>query len=136
LRLFRAKTVHDVLRPYTYYYAGAQLIALREITTTANPTGTLYYLPSDHPSASLRASPGQHEPVTCGNSTCGAVGSVVARQWYYPYGAVRASTGTLPTKRTFTGQLADETGLYFYNARYYSPCDERPPVQAIQCVFE
>jgi len=46
---------------------------------------------------------------------------VVARQWYDPYGTVRASTGTLPTKRTFTGQLADETGLYFYNARYYAP---------------
>jgi RHS repeat-associated protein len=45
---------------------------------------------------------------------------VVARQWYYPYGAVRASSGALPTKRTYTGQLADETGLYFYNARYYS----------------
>jgi RHS repeat-associated protein len=28
--------------------------------------------------------------------------------------------GTLPTKRTFTGQIADATGLYFYNARYYS----------------
>jgi RHS repeat-associated protein len=45
---------------------------------------------------------------------------VVARQWYYPYGSVRASTGTLPTKRTYTGQIADDTGLYFYNARYYA----------------
>jgi RHS repeat-associated protein len=33
---------------------------------------------------------------------------------------VRASTGTLPTKRTYTGQIADDTGLYFYNARYYA----------------
>jgi RHS repeat-associated protein len=48
-------------------------------------------------------------------------GGVVARQWYYPYGAVRTSDGTLPTKRTDTGQTADDTGLYFYNARYYSP---------------
>ncbi|WP_320447927.1 RHS repeat-associated core domain-containing protein [Candidatus Roseilinea sp. NK_OTU-006] len=46
---------------------------------------------------------------------------MVARQWYYPYGAVRASVGTLPTDITFTGQRSDATGLYFYNARYYSP---------------
>jgi RHS repeat-associated protein len=76
-------------------------------------TGTLYYLHQDHL--------GSTSLVTCGNSACGTVGSVVARQWYYPYGAVRGSVGTLPTKRTYTGQLTDETGLYFYNARYYSP---------------
>ncbi|BCX05926.1 MAG: hypothetical protein KatS3mg053_3864 [Candidatus Roseilinea sp.] len=46
---------------------------------------------------------------------------MLARQWYHPYGSVRASSGALPTKRTFTGQIADETGLYFYNARYYAP---------------
>jgi RHS repeat-associated protein len=46
---------------------------------------------------------------------------VIARQWYHPYGSVRAAQGALPTRRAYTGQLADETGLYFYNARYYSP---------------
>jgi RHS repeat-associated protein len=45
---------------------------------------------------------------------------VVARQWYYPYGAVRGSVGTLPTQRTFTGQYSDATGLMYFNARYYS----------------
>jgi len=44
----------------------------------------------------------------------------VARQWYYPYGAVRGSVGTLPTQRTFTGQYSDATGLMYFNARYYS----------------
>jgi RHS repeat-associated protein len=46
---------------------------------------------------------------------------VVARQWYYPYGAVRGSSGTLPTQRTFNNQYNDaSTGLLFFNARYYS----------------
>jgi len=32
----------------------------------------------------------------------------------------RASTGTMPTDRGYTGQLeADEVGLYYYNARWY-----------------
>ncbi|BCX05929.1 MAG: hypothetical protein KatS3mg053_3867 [Candidatus Roseilinea sp.] len=54
---------------------------------------------------------------------CGTIwyGQVVARQWYHPYGSVRAITGTLPTDITFTGQRSDATGLYFYNARYYAP---------------
>jgi RHS repeat-associated protein len=41
---------------------------------------------------------------------------------YFPFGETRASTGTLPTERLFTGQrLDDNTGLYYYNARYYDP---------------
>jgi RHS repeat-associated protein len=47
---------------------------------------------------------------------------VVARQWYYPYGAVRGSSGTLPTQRTFTGQYADSyIKLVFMGARAYNP---------------
>jgi RHS repeat-associated protein len=38
---------------------------------------------------------------------------------YLPFGGVRSSSGTLPTDKKFTGQRLDETGLYFYNARYY-----------------
>ncbi len=46
---------------------------------------------------------------------------MTARQSYYPYGAVRTRTGSLPTERTFTGQVSDvdSTGLLFFNARYY-----------------
>jgi RHS repeat-associated protein len=79
-----------------------------------NSTGTLYFLHSDHPSTALRTSLGSVSAVT------DLSGSVIARQWYYPYGAVRASTGALPTDITFTAQRSDATGLYFYNARYYS----------------
>jgi len=77
------------------------------------PPGTLYYLHQDHL--------GSTSVVTCGSGSCGTAGAVIARQWYHPYGSVRASTGGLPTDITFTGQRADaSTGLYFYNARYYS----------------
>ncbi|MBI4303338.1 MAG: hypothetical protein HY665_03235, partial [Chloroflexi bacterium] len=38
---------------------------------------------------------------------------------FYPFGATRSSTGTLGTDKKFTGQRLDDTGLYFYNARYY-----------------
>jgi RHS repeat-associated protein len=94
-----------------YYYAAGRPIAMREMPTGDN-TGTLYYLHSDHL--------GSTSVTTCGSGTCGAAGSVVARQWYYPYGAVRGSVGTLPTQRTFTGQYSDATGLMYFNARYYS----------------
>jgi hypothetical protein len=86
-----------------------------------NAAGTLYFLHSDHLGST--------------SAVTNLSGSVVARQWYDPYGAVRASTGTLPTKRTYTGQIADDTGLMFYNARYYAPlmgrfasADPLPPV--------
>jgi len=50
-------------------------------------------------------------------------GQVLARQWYYPYGGVRAGSGTLPTDFGYTGQRLDAStgGLMFYNARFYEP---------------
>ena len=52
-----------------------------------------------------------------------STGKVVSKQTYYPYGSARTSNGTLFTDRAYTGQVSDEyqTGLYFYNARYYDP---------------
>lgn len=35
------------------------------------------------------------------------------------FGDCRNSTGTIATDRLFTGQRLDETGLYYYGARYY-----------------
>ena len=40
---------------------------------------------------------------------------------YKPFGDCRNSTTELPTDRLFTGQRYDETGLYYYGARYYDP---------------
>jgi RHS repeat-associated protein len=50
-------------------------------------------------------------------------GEVVYQQVYYPYGSTRDSTANLPTERQYTGQVSDQdqTGLYYYNARYYDP---------------
>ena len=90
----------------TYYYAGASLIAMRVLTgTTGN---TLYYLHTDHlGSTSL---------------TTDVNGAVVARQYYYPYGEVRAGDD-LPTDIGFTGQRAESGlgSLMYFRARMYSP---------------
>jgi RHS repeat-associated protein len=40
---------------------------------------------------------------------------------YYPYGYCRNSAGDLGTDKLFTGQRLDDTGLYYYGARYYDP---------------
>jgi RHS repeat-associated protein len=92
-----------------YYYAGGKPIAMR-VMPPNDATGTLYYLHSDHLGST--------------SVTTNASGGVVARQWYYPYGAVRGSVGTLPTQRTFTGQYAHDPGLgslMYFNARSMSP---------------
>jgi RHS repeat-associated protein len=38
---------------------------------------------------------------------------------FFPFGDCRFSQGTLATDRLFTGQRLDDTGLYYYGARYY-----------------
>jgi RHS repeat-associated protein len=96
-----------------YYYAGAQMIAMREVP--ASGESTLYFLHADHL--------GSTSLTTCGTG-CGTAGAEVSRQWYYPYGSPRAG-GSLPTQRTFTGQYVEDAGalgsLMFFNARYFSP---------------
>jgi len=51
-------------------------------------------------------------------------GSVVSRQYYQPYGSddTTGSSGSDVDAHKFTDQEQDaETGLYYYNARYYDP---------------
>jgi RHS repeat-associated protein len=89
-----------------YYYAGAQLMAMRVLTgTTGN---TLYYLHSDHLGST--------------SVTTSITGTVLARQDYTPYGSVR-SGGGLPTDIGFTGQRAESGlgSLMYFRARFYSP---------------
>jgi RHS repeat-associated protein len=38
---------------------------------------------------------------------------------YFTLGDCRNSTGDLGTDKLFTGQRLDDTGLYYYGARYY-----------------
>ncbi|MGI0013999.1 MAG: hypothetical protein ACREBU_11240, partial [Nitrososphaera sp.] len=62
----------------TYYYAGAQTIAMRVITGTVGNALRIAYLHADHL--------GSTSITTCGNSACGALGAELSRETYYPYG--------------------------------------------------
>jgi len=48
-------------------------------------------------------------------------GTKVSQTEYQPYGKVSQQTGTDVTPYKFTGKELDNTGLYFYSARYYDP---------------
>jgi RHS repeat-associated protein len=70
--------------------------------------GVVHYVASDH----LGSTSVSH------NTSTGSTGTVT----YFPFGAERSRTGFVDTERTFTGQVSDgDTGLMFYNARYYDP---------------
>jgi RHS repeat-associated protein len=83
-----------------YYYAGGERVAMRS-------GATLYYLFSDHLGST--------------SVTATSSGSLHSRQLYTPWGEVRYTSGSLPTKYTFTGQFSytGDFGLMFYNARWY-----------------
>jgi RHS repeat-associated protein len=84
-----------------YYYAGAKRIGL-------SVNGTISYLAGD----------GLGSP----SVTLSSGGGVSAAVLYAPYGAVRYSSGTMPTSYGFTGQRTDAaSGLDYYGARYYDP---------------
>ena len=88
-----------------YYRANEQSIAMRK-------DGTLYYLLPDF----------------LGNNAVvlKSDGSVQSTQLFAPFGAIRYSDGTLPTTYSFTGQRLDsQTGLLYYNFRYYDPLSGR-----------
>jgi len=70
---------------------------------------TIYFIHQDHLSST--------------NLVTNQGGEVVSRQNYYPYGSDRVSQGDIPTERQYTSQVSDknQTGLYYYNARYYDP---------------
>jgi len=83
----------------THYYLGGREIAYR------NDSG-LYYVHQDHLGSTVL--------VTDSN------GNVVDDPTrYYPYGETRGGSGDPGTDKLFTGQRLDDSGLYYYNARYY-----------------
>ncbi|MBM4429772.1 MAG: RHS repeat-associated core domain-containing protein [Chloroflexi bacterium] len=91
----------------TYYYHAGKRVAMRE-------DGTLYWLLTDHPSLTLRASLGST------TMALAASGTPAAERRYYAYGDERDISGTLHTQYGFTGQREEaDIGLYFYNARWY-----------------
>jgi RHS repeat-associated protein len=51
-----------------------------------------------------------------------SAGSVMNTYTYNGFGKLAASTGTIPNSYLYTGRESDnETGLYYYRARYYDP---------------
>lgn len=48
-------------------------------------------------------------------------GQVEAESTYYPYGLTRYAMNGKEVRYRFTGKELDETGLYYYGARYYDP---------------
>jgi len=82
----------------TYYYLGGWLVAMREGTN-------LKYMHQDHLSSTSVMTD------TSGDS----LGAIK----YLPFGETRS--GSVPTDKQFTGQRLDDTGLYYYGARYYDP---------------
>ena len=88
-----------------YYSAFGRRIAMRD------NAGVVHYILADH----------------LGSSTTitDASGGDLRTMKYYPYGAMRSTTGSLPTDKLFTGQQREPEavstlGLYNYGARFYS----------------
>jgi len=86
----------------TYVFAGGMRIAARE------STGAFRIYLSDHLGSS--------------NVITDQTGTSVEVTENTPYGSISRNDGPVNVAHRFTGQrLDDETGLYFYNARYYDP---------------
>lgn len=81
----------------SYYFLGSRLVATKE--SASNVT----FILQDHL--------GSTSVVSDSN------GALVSSIAYFPFGGTRS--GTVSTSKKFTGQRLDDTGLYFYNARYY-----------------
>jgi RHS repeat-associated protein len=84
-----------------YVFAGSQRVAVK------TNTGTWYYHPDHLGSSSI---------------VTDNTGNKSEEIYYYPFGGTRTDTGSVSVKHKFTGQERDdETGLYYYGARYYDP---------------
>jgi RHS repeat-associated protein len=82
----------------SYYFLGQTMIAMSE-------NATLKYIHQDSLGSSSVMS--------------GSNGTWLGTIKYAPFGGTRSVTGTIATDKLFTGQILDDTGLYYYNARYY-----------------
>src|SRR6266540_6499964 len=50
-----------------------------------------------------------------------ASGNTVGEDRFYPFGETRFTTGNMQTDKLFTGQRDTGLGIYYFNARFYSP---------------
>jgi RHS repeat-associated protein len=91
----------DGLSRKAYYALNGAPVAVRELVNQQ-----VAYLHSDH--------------LGSVSVTTNTSGVVTDRQYFDPWGS-RLSGTVGATPRNFTGQYLDDTGLLFYNARYYDP---------------
>jgi RHS repeat-associated protein len=84
-----------------YYLAGGTRVAIR--------TGSAFYwLLSDHLGSTSKVAT--------------STGTLHSQQLYKAWGESRYTSGTLPTRYTYTGQYnASDFGLVFYGSRFYDP---------------
>jgi len=85
----------------SYYFANAERVARKD------PDGSKYYYHGDHL--------GSTHIVT------NASGAVVESVAYLPYGETQSKTGSGSNYLYTDQELDPESGLYYYDARYYSP---------------
>ena len=84
--------------------------------------GTLYYVLKDHlGSASV--------------VTDASENTILRTQRYYAFGETRLTTGTMMTDRLYTGQRDTGLGIYYYNARFYSPYQNQEALSTISKPF-
>ena len=86
------------LETIKHYRAGHQKVAMRD-------SEGLKYLYPDHLGSSSRMAD--------------AAGKQIKAIWYRPFGGEADETGAAKTRYRFTGKEKDDTGLYYYGARYY-----------------
>jgi len=89
-----------------HVFAGSQRICSVR-TDAATQESTLRYIHSDH--------------LGSANAVTDEAGLQAAHYEYTPYGTLARNEGTDLVRHKFTGKELDETGFYFYSARYYDP---------------
>ena len=81
-----------------HYRAGQQKVAIRD-------ADGLKYVYPDHLGSSSRMADSS--------------GNQVKAQWYLPFGGDAKETGDAKARYRYTGKEKDDSGLYYYGARYY-----------------
>lgn len=62
-----------------------------------------------------------HDQVTSVTAVSGHNGGTAQSIKYGAFGQVQSSTGASPSRLKYTGREDDQTGLYYYRARYFDP---------------
>lgn len=92
----------------SYYHAGVRRVALR-VQDGDTASEAVSFLFGDHLGSTSVVADG--------------TGSLIAEMGYLPWGELRFESGASPTDYGYTDQYneTDDTGLLFYNARWYDP---------------